>query len=100
MCKHCNEQQVIEADKRIDVCLFDLRSLLEQGYTTVKWVNRESACVKCIDLNNREWTLEEFINDTQYEAPIFWKAHPQCLCFVLVSHPNGSVVNVDYTGVI
>jgi hypothetical protein len=54
----------------------------------------------CSQLNNREWDLPVFINDTNYEAPIFSHSHVQCLCEIEVQHANGEIVKVNWAGVV
>jgi hypothetical protein len=65
-------------------------------YTEVRWVNTESACPKCQAINGYTWSLEEFLFDS--DGAIYRKSHPNCLCYVEVIHPNGTVARVNYNG--
>lgn len=97
MCEHCDNK--IEAIKRIDLeSLPLLKELLEQGYDKVKWVNTETACAKCQELDGKEWALEEYINAVHHDAGIFSHSHPNCLCYIIVTHPNGTEVKVNWEG--
>lgn len=90
----------IISEIRTDESLWALTQLLEEGFDTVKWINNERACEICQDLDEETWGLEEFLAETEYDAPIFFKSHPNCLCNLEVSHPNGTTVLVNWTGVI
>lgn len=123
MCKQCNDDNIIEkqienmliqgkseddiikilAECRVDRCLPVLQQLLSEGYNKVKWFTNDSDYARydqCSALNGQEWDLQQFINDTNYDAPVFCRSHPQCLCHVEVYHENGTVVKVDWTGLI
>lgn len=103
MCEKCREiearQYGIGLD-RYDESSWALTQLLEEGYNTVRWVNTETACEVCQNLDGTTWDLEEFLAITEHDAPIFSKSHPNCLCYLEVSHPNGAVVEVNYSGIV
>jgi hypothetical protein len=97
MCEKC--KQKIEARPytgRPDDSYSVFESLLGQGFNRVVFVNTEMSCGKCQAINGYEWSLEEFMYDT--DGPIYRKSHPNCLCYVQVFHPNGTVVNVNAQG--
>ena len=101
MCIHCQQNEINGIyNVRVDVSQFELQSLLEQGFTEVVWINKEMACGICQSLNGQTLDLQQFLLETRYEAPIFSHSHVQCLCYLQVKHPNGSVINVDWSGVI
>jgi uncharacterized protein YqiB (DUF1249 family) len=101
-----SEKEIINkivADVRKDVSLPILQDLLSQNYSKVKWISSDSDYAKndtCYGLNGQEWDLQSFINETNYDAPIFSKTHPQCLCYLEVYHSDGiTMVKVNYAGV-
>ena len=98
MCQHCNYMELKGYSGRIDESSYILNKLLDEGFTNVRWVNTETACDICRQLDGREWSLQDFINDTMYEAPIFSKSHPNCLCYLVVSNDQGVEINVNYAG--
>jgi len=92
----------ILAEIRVDESTWALTQLLAEGYDTVRWVQNDRYDIDsvCADLDGMVWTLEDFLAQTEYDAPIFSKSHVNCLCWLQVSHPNGAVVNVNWSGVI
>lgn len=100
MCIRCKQIIARPYTGRVDHSESDLRSLLEQGYTTVTWVSSSnSMCADCSILNGQTWELQEFMNTVEFSAPIFCKSHPNCLCHIIVTHPNGASVNVNWEGI-
>jgi hypothetical protein len=75
-----------------------LEQLLAQGYTIVKWDSGNSRHSQCLELNNQQWNLTDFIANLRHDASIFEKSHPGCYCKVLVTGPNLSNVFVDSYG--
>ena len=73
-----------------------LTGLLRDGYTTVTWHNNEASCSTCQGLDGYTWSLDEFLYDS--DGAIYRKSHPNCLCWVEVSHPNGDIVRVNAQG--
>jgi hypothetical protein len=103
MCQYCKNKNEIIAETRIDYSLNTFQGLLEQGYDKATWrksSSEYSQCDICSQLDGREWNLQEFINNTQYEASIFSKSHVNCLCEIEVSNPQGVIIRVNYLGVI
>lgn len=72
----------------VETSLPDLLDMLDLGYMTVKWITNPAACHKCQMLDGSEWDLREFIETIEYEAPIFCRSHPQCVCSVICSGPG------------
>ena len=97
MCEKCNIQ-AREYTGRPDFSLSRLQGLLQDGYETIEWVNTETACDVCQGLHGMVWGLEEFLSETQYDAPIFSHTHPNCLCYLIVRHPNDVEITVDASG--
>lgn len=60
---------------RQDESLPAFQELLEQGYNMVTFVAHPSACNFCKKMNGKTWSLINFINSTQFEAPIFSHSH-------------------------
>jgi hypothetical protein len=81
-----------------DESLKILKELKKQGFNKVKWVTKIGACRLCRRLNRKEWTLEEFISNLKYSAPIFEKSHPNCDDTIEVSNDDGDIITVNYEG--
>jgi hypothetical protein len=102
MCQHCIDNKIFAAP-RIDYSLSTLQGLLQEGYSKIKWIKNESDYSnndKCAELNGLEWTLEEFLQGVQFDAPIYTRSHVNCLCILEVSHENGTSVKVNYAGLV
>jgi hypothetical protein len=125
MCKHCENNKYIEnniknmlilgkseeeiinkivAEVRKDISLPVLQDLLSQNYNKVKWILSDSDYSQydtCYPLSGQEWDLQDFINETQHDAPIFSHSHVQCLCHLEVWHSDGvNMVKVNWQGII
>ena len=100
MCEHCKTKVKARyfgiGNDREDQSYYALEPLLGLGYTEVRWVNTETACPKCQGINGYTWSLQDFLYDT--DGAIYRKSHPNCMCYVEVMHPNGTVVRVNYNG--
>jgi hypothetical protein len=76
-----------------------LENLLHQGYEIVKWDSGNSRCATCLELNNQQWNLTDFLSNLRHDAPIAEKSHPNdANCKVIVSGPNVPTVAIDYNG--
>ena len=84
---------------RVEDSLPDLEDLLSQGYDRATWITNEAADdEECLSLNGEEWSLEDFLSEADYEAPLFSHTHPQCLCKLKVSGKDLKDVYVDWRG--
>lgn len=74
--------------------------LLNEGYDMVTFVAHPNACPKCKAMNGRTWRLQEFLDTTEYNAPIFSHSHCNAASPVKVWDSNNILpdVYVDYTG--
>ena len=86
--------------RRQDQSMPVLEELLEQGYDMVTFEARPAACPICQQMNGTTWTLQEFLDTTEYSAPIFFHLHVNCLDEVRVWSSNFSLptVYVDWQG--
>jgi hypothetical protein len=76
-----------------------LESLLSQGYDTVTWNSNNSMHGICREINNQQWTLEDFLSGLMHDAPIFERTHPgDNNCIVIVTGPEVPPVSVDSYG--
>lgn len=67
----------------------ELERLRDEGYTTVTWRKNDTAeDVPCVDLDGKQWPINEFIEGLLHDAPIFEKSHVGCRCSLVVSGPN------------
>ena len=87
---------------RQDMSLPTLESLLDEGYNRVTFVAHSRACKFCKKLNGKTWTLDRFITNLYYSAPLFEHSHVNAVSSVRVWDINGELedVYVDYTGAI
>jgi len=84
-----------------DMSLYELQNALDDGFDTVEWIWDEFDYDICYDLDKQTWSLEDFIADLNYEAPIFEKSHVNCQCSIRVSNSKtGEIKIVNYTGII
>jgi len=83
-----------------EVSLFDLQMLLDQGYTTTRWIASFDPCEICQAMAGQEWNLREVIDSTQYFAPLFCRSHPNCRCEFEVTGPGLPPVRVNWQGII
>lgn len=86
--------------RRQDQSTGALEGLLNQGYDMVTFEARPAACSICKSMDGSTWTLQEFLDTTEYDAPIFSHIHVQCLDEVKIWSSDGSLptVYVDWTG--
>lgn len=76
-----------------------LEDLLGQGYQLVTWDSGTSTHSLCVELNNQQWTLEDFVSNLNHDAPLFEKSHPGDIsCSVVVSGEGLQPVRVDSFG--
>ena len=84
-----------------DMSLPSLQELLNNGFDEVEWVGNESECYQCQSLEGTKWSLEEFISNLRYEAPIFEKSHVNCKCYLIVRNTiTGEEQTVNFEGVV
>lgn len=84
---------------REDLSLPVLQSLLNDGYDVVTWDSGPSTHAVCLELNEQQWNLQDFISGLVHSAPIFERSHPgDASCAVLVSGENLPTVRVDSFG--
>lgn len=76
--------RIIIFAKREDTTLQKLLDLQKQGYRFVKWVNTETACDKCRQLDQKVWPISNFISNLRHNAPMFEHSHPECYCLLEV----------------
>jgi len=81
-----------------DESLEILKDLLNEGYVEVEWEIHEHGCSKCNELHGKTWTLEEFIEHLNHEAPIFEHSHVNCICKVIVRNLEGDEIRVNWEG--
>lgn len=85
----------------IDMSLAPLQELLYNGFDEVEWVGNEDECQQCQHLNGNKWTLEEFLSNLRYEAPIFEKSHVNCRCYLIVRNTiTGDEQKVNWEGLV
>ena len=76
-----------------------LQNLLQDGYTQVTWNSNGSHHSQCRDLNRQVWDLQDFLNTTEYDAPLFSRSHPgDQSCTLIVSGQGLPNVEVDSYG--
>lgn len=76
-----------------------LQNLLRDGYTQVMWNSNGSHHGQCRDLNKQVWDLQDFLRTTEYDAPLFSRAHPgDSSCTLTVSGAGLPDVEVDSYG--
>jgi hypothetical protein len=76
-----------------------LEQLKQDGYTQVTWNSNGSRHAPCRDLNRQVWDLEDFLNTTEYDAPLFSRSHPgDESCTLTVSGSGMLPVEVDSYG--
>lgn len=84
---------------REDLSLPVLQSLLNDGYSIVAWDSGPSTHAVCLELNEQQWNLQDFLTGLVHSAPIFERSHPgDASCAVLVSGENLPTVRVDSFG--
>jgi hypothetical protein len=76
-----------------------LEDLLGNGYSIVQWNSGNSTHGICVELNNQQWTLEDFLTGLVHDAPIFERSHPgDKNCTLVVSGEGLPQVVVDSFG--
>ena len=77
-----------------------LRELLSQGYDMVTFEAHPGACQKCKAMNGKTWRLQNFLDTTNYDAPIFSHSHVNAASAVRVWDSTDTLpdIYVDYTG--
>ena len=76
-----------------------LEDLASKGYTQVTWNSNNSTHSQCRDMNRQVFDLEDFLNTTEYDAPIFGRVHPgDNNCTLIVSGDGVPDVEVDSYG--
>jgi hypothetical protein len=86
-------------NNREDLSLPVLQRLLHDGYEIVQWDSGSSTHSTCLELNEQQWNLQDFISGLVHAAPIFERSHPgDVSCAVLVSGENLPTIRVDSFG--
>lgn len=76
-----------------------LDGLLADGYSEVTWNSNGSRHSECRDLNRQKWGLDDFLQTTEYDAPLFSRSHPgDQSCTLIVSGQGLPDVEVDSYG--
>lgn len=81
---------IVKLAVEIDRSLEALNYLKDMGFTHVRWINSEYPyddkwpCPTCEALHDNVWTIDEFLSDIKFDAPIYGKSHPGCRCFLEV----------------
>lgn len=84
---------------REDLSLPVLQRLLHDGYEIVTWDSGSTTHSTCLELNEQQWNIQDFISGLVHSAPIFERSHPgDVSCAVLVSGQNLPTVRVDSFG--
>lgn len=92
-------QKEAVGNNRQDMSRPVLEELLNHGYSVVQWDSGQTAHSVCIELNNQQWTLEDFLSGLVHDAPIFERSHPgDANCTVIVSGEGLPSVRVDSFG--
>lgn len=97
--KACRLNKQAIGNTRQDMTGPVLDELLADGYVQVRWNANDSRHSECIDLNRQVWDLDNFLNTTEYDAPLFSRSHPgDKSCTLTVSGPGLPDVEVDSFG--
>jgi hypothetical protein len=76
-----------------------LERLQHEGYNQVMWNSGNSTHGECRDLNRQVWDLQDFLNTTEYDAPLFSRSHPGDVnCTLTVSGAGLPSIDVDSYG--
>lgn len=76
-----------------------LEKLQNDGYEECIWNSGNSEHSICLELHDQVWRLDEFLAQTEYDAPIFFRSHPgDTNCGVIVRGPDLPDVFVDSFG--
>jgi len=76
-----------------------LERLQHEGYNQVMWNSEHSTHSECRDLNRQRWDLQDFLNTTEYDAPLFSRSHPgDANCTLTVSGAGLPDIEVDSYG--
>lgn len=83
-----------------DISTPAFEELLDQGYNMATFVAYPGACKFCQKLNGKTWTLQNFLDTTEYDAPIFSHSHVNAFSEIKVWDKNGELepVYVNYEG--
>lgn len=83
-----------------DISLPVFEDLLEQGYNTVTLVAWSGACADCKRKNGKTIPLASWLNQLQYEAPVFEAFHVNSYSELKVWDKTGKLpdVYVNYEG--
>ena len=95
------QQKDAVGNHRQDMSRLVLENLLNEGYQTVQWDSGMSTHAPCLELNNQQWTLEDFLSGLVHDAPIFEKSHPgDASCSLIVKGDTVPSVRVDSYGAV
>ena len=82
-----------------ETSLSTFQRLLADGYTIAVWKTINPVpCARCQDLEAQQFNFHDFVNSTQYDAPIFSKSHPNCHCVIICTGEGLPIVQIDWTG--
>ena len=83
----------------VEVTMPLLQKLESQGYTTVTFLASSVACDKCVAVDEKQWSIAEFLSNTEYDAPIYSNsAHIGCRCTIKASGPDLEDKYLNYAG--
>lgn len=83
-----SDNGIIKIAVGIDKSREALEYLKGLGYTHVKWIKSHDPCPTCQALHGATWSIDNFIDSLQHDAPIYEKSHCGCRCFVSVFNPK------------
>jgi hypothetical protein len=93
--KHSIKKIAVETE----VSLPTFNRLLNDGYTIAIWKTINPVpCMRCQDLEAQQFNFVDFVNSTQYDAPIFSHSHPNCHCVIICTGDGLPTLQVDWTG--
>jgi hypothetical protein len=95
----CRLNKEAAGNHRQDMSLPVLERLQNEGYNQVMWNSGHSTHSECRDLNRQRWDLQDFLNTTEYDAPLFSRSHPgDENCTLIVSGEGLPDIELDSYG--
>lgn len=80
--------------RRQDMSLQPLQQLQNEGYNMVTFEAGSTSCPICKRINGKTWTLIQFLSGLNHQAPLYERAHVQCLDSVRVWDDTGELPDV------
>jgi len=78
-----------------DVSREQLETLYGGGYVQVTWKRSPNAVdSKCVGLDGHIWSVDDFLRETQHDAPIYSKSHVGCRCSLIIDGENLDPVEI------